>query len=280
MVKQKGPKYVAVSVVNVIIGQGLLLFFHAILHINQTLANVLAVCISAVPAYYMSRAWVWGRKGKSHFKTEVLPFWIFIAVGLIFSTIDGGRRLRIAGINGENVADLTVLPEAPAEHLEHVRLRHPLGGALLPDGEDVHHADLSSPKSSWVRTSSRPSKARKLCVRPKRPRASAPPTAPDPPPSGSRAAGAGRGRSRLHAARRRAGVVRGGRLGSDRWVADARDRQLLRQVLDLSRCGRRRTRHGAVRRSITIGARRRTSRAGNGTSPTSSTPSSVRPEPA
>ena len=56
------------------------------LHWYEPLANTVSVCISAVPAYYLSRAWVWGRSGKSHFKTEVLPFWIFIAIGLVFST--------------------------------------------------------------------------------------------------------------------------------------------------------------------------------------------------
>lgn len=109
MIRQKGPKYVAVSVVNVIVGQGLLLLFHAILHVPQTLSNVLAVCISAVPAYYMSRAWVWGRKGKSHFKTEVLPFWIFIGVGLVFSTVMVAVGSRIAGVNDSDVADLTLI---------------------------------------------------------------------------------------------------------------------------------------------------------------------------
>jgi len=98
-VKNKGLKYGAVSIVNVVIGQGLLIFFNVfVFHANDaateaqkvnltTLSNILAVCISAVPAYYLSRAWVWGKKGKSHFKKEVLPFWIFVAVGLVFSTI-------------------------------------------------------------------------------------------------------------------------------------------------------------------------------------------------
>jgi len=85
-VKEKGVKYMGVSVINVVVGQGLLLVFHAGLHWNQALSNALAVLISAVPAYYLSRAWVWGRSGKSHFKTEVLPFWIFVGIGLVFST--------------------------------------------------------------------------------------------------------------------------------------------------------------------------------------------------
>lgn len=109
MIRQKGPKYVAVSVVNVIVGQGLLIFFHVVLHIGQTLSNIMAVSISAVPAFYMSRAWVWGRKGKSHFKTEVLPFWLFIGVGLIFSTAMVAIGSRIFGVSGSDVADLTTL---------------------------------------------------------------------------------------------------------------------------------------------------------------------------
>jgi putative flippase GtrA len=109
MIRQKGPKYVAVSVVNVIIGQGLLLTFHVVLHIGQTLSNIMAVSISAVPAFYMSRAWVWGRKGKSHFKTEVLPFWLFICVGLVFSTTMVAVGSRVFGVSGTEVADLTPL---------------------------------------------------------------------------------------------------------------------------------------------------------------------------
>ena len=43
--------------------------------------------MSAVPAYYMNRAWVWGKRGKSHWKKEVLPFWLFTAAGLLLSTV-------------------------------------------------------------------------------------------------------------------------------------------------------------------------------------------------
>jgi len=85
-VKEKGLKYMGVSVINVVVGQTLLLTFHAILGWPQALANALAVLISAFPAYYLSRKWVWGKSGKSHFKKEVLPFWIFVFIGLVFST--------------------------------------------------------------------------------------------------------------------------------------------------------------------------------------------------
>lgn len=85
-VRSKGMKYSAVSVVNVIVGQGLILFFHGIMHWGASRSNVAAVLLSAVPAYYLNRIWVWGVRGRSNWKTEVLPFWIFVAIGLVMST--------------------------------------------------------------------------------------------------------------------------------------------------------------------------------------------------
>lgn len=86
-VKAKGLKYSMVSVVNLVTGQLLLLIFQKAFGFSPTEANVAAVCISAVPAYYLSRRWVWGRSGRSSFKREVLPFWIFVAIGLVLSTV-------------------------------------------------------------------------------------------------------------------------------------------------------------------------------------------------
>jgi putative flippase GtrA len=106
--REKGPRYIAVSVVNVIVGQGLLLLFHAVLHWNQVVANAVSVCISAVPAYYLSRAWVWGRTGRSHFKTEVLPFWIFIGIGLVFSTAMVALVSHLTGAASTPASQLTL----------------------------------------------------------------------------------------------------------------------------------------------------------------------------
>ena len=40
-----------------------------------------------MPAYYLNRAWVWGKRGKSHLTKEVVPFWAFAFSGLVLSTI-------------------------------------------------------------------------------------------------------------------------------------------------------------------------------------------------
>ena len=94
-VKSHGLRYSAASVVNVIIGQALLFVLLRAFtwgtdwtnDVSWTVANILAVSLSAVPAYYLNRAWVWGKRGRSHLTREILPFWGFAFAGLVLSTL-------------------------------------------------------------------------------------------------------------------------------------------------------------------------------------------------
>lgn len=45
--------------------------------------NLLAV----IPSYYLSRAWAWGKRGKSHFMKEVVPYWAMALFGIAFSLL-------------------------------------------------------------------------------------------------------------------------------------------------------------------------------------------------
>lgn len=86
-IKDKGLKYAGVSVFNVILGQGLLLVFDTLWGWPKVAANFWAAVISAGPAYILSRAWVWNKKGKNSLFTEVLPFWGFAVLGLVISSV-------------------------------------------------------------------------------------------------------------------------------------------------------------------------------------------------
>ncbi len=77
-------RYSLVSVVSVAVSQVVL--FIAQSFWSARTSNIIAVCISAVPSYYLNRAWAWGKTGKSRFMTEILPFWGLALLGLIFST--------------------------------------------------------------------------------------------------------------------------------------------------------------------------------------------------
>ncbi len=84
---EKAAKYLAVTVVNVVVGQGLLIVCSAGLGWAFLPSNVVAVSLSAIPAFILYRRWVWGRGGKAHLTREVLPFWGLALLGLVFSSI-------------------------------------------------------------------------------------------------------------------------------------------------------------------------------------------------
>ncbi len=83
---KKWVRYSAVSVISVVISQLLLAFAFGVIHWTARASNVFAVCLSAVPSYYLNRAWAWGKRGRSHLLKEVVPFWGMALLGLLLST--------------------------------------------------------------------------------------------------------------------------------------------------------------------------------------------------
>ncbi|MGH9277893.1 MAG: GtrA family protein [Acidimicrobiales bacterium] len=83
---KKWVRYSMVSVISVVVSQVLLLIAFGLLHLSARWANILAVGLSAIPSYYLNRSWAWGKKSRSHFMKEVVPFWTMAFIGLVFST--------------------------------------------------------------------------------------------------------------------------------------------------------------------------------------------------
>ena len=54
---------------------------------GPALANIFAVGVSAIPSYYLNRAWAWGKRGRSHLLKEVIPFWALAFLGWLLSTL-------------------------------------------------------------------------------------------------------------------------------------------------------------------------------------------------
>lgn len=83
---KKFVRYSMVSVVSVITYEILLFITLGLLHWSARSANITAVMVSAIPSYWLNRAWAWGKSGRSHLLKEVVPFWAMALIGLIFST--------------------------------------------------------------------------------------------------------------------------------------------------------------------------------------------------
>ena len=84
-----GPKLVrfaAVSVFNVMLGQAMLLGAQVLLGWPAVTANVVSVCVGAVPAYLLSRYWVWEKRGRNRVLGEIVPFWSLALIGFVVST--------------------------------------------------------------------------------------------------------------------------------------------------------------------------------------------------
>jgi putative flippase GtrA len=80
-------KYTMVSIISVIISQALLALAFGVFGWTAAWSNVFAVALSSLPAYYLNRAWAWGKRGKSHWLKEVVPFWAMSFLGLALSTV-------------------------------------------------------------------------------------------------------------------------------------------------------------------------------------------------
>jgi putative flippase GtrA len=86
---QYGTKLIrfgAVSAFNVVFGQSLLYGAQTVLEWTAVGSNVFSVTVSAIPAYLLSRYWVWQKRGKNHLMKEVLPFWSLAVLGFVLST--------------------------------------------------------------------------------------------------------------------------------------------------------------------------------------------------
>lgn len=86
-VRARGPRYLAVAVANLLFGQALLLVAVTVWSgSDRWLVNAATVAIAAGPAYHANRTWVWDRRGPSDLRREIVPFWIFVAAGLVLTT--------------------------------------------------------------------------------------------------------------------------------------------------------------------------------------------------
>jgi putative flippase GtrA len=80
-------RYGSCSAISTVVSLGGLYLFYRVVGLGPGWANIIATTIATVPSYYLNRMWAWGRTGRSHFKREVVPFWIIAFVSLGISSL-------------------------------------------------------------------------------------------------------------------------------------------------------------------------------------------------
>jgi len=93
-------RYLMVSAFNFVGHQGLLYIANSVWGWSGGVANMFAACVMSLPAYLLSRAWVWEVDGRHDMRRQVLPFWAITFAGLIVSTLmaAGADQLFGAGL--------------------------------------------------------------------------------------------------------------------------------------------------------------------------------------
>ena len=79
-------RYSGISAFNVLFGQGLLIFFRLQLGFTGWVANVLAVTVGSIPAFFLNKRYVWRNQGRMKVRTELVPFLSVNGLGLLVST--------------------------------------------------------------------------------------------------------------------------------------------------------------------------------------------------
>ena len=130
--------YAAVSGVATIITQVVLATLHGVVGWRASVSNIIAVCVATPVSYYMNRAWVWGKRGRSKIGKEVAPFWAFSIAGLFLSTLLVGLVAVWQGLpTGQKP---TVFQQLQINAANVVGFAHPLGGAVLRARQDLVQA--------------------------------------------------------------------------------------------------------------------------------------------
>jgi putative flippase GtrA len=83
-------------VVNVVVGQSMLVLANKGFGWTFVESNVFAVTVSAFPAYVLSRRWIWQKKGNNHLWKEVVPFWSLAFLGLGLSTVAAALAQQVS----------------------------------------------------------------------------------------------------------------------------------------------------------------------------------------
>lgn len=105
---RKGLRYAAVSAVAIVVSLATLGFCYGVLHLSAAWSQTIAVVVSTIPSYYLNRAWVWGKNGKSHLWKEVVPFWVISIAQYLISVavINFGERHVIAATDSKALQTL------------------------------------------------------------------------------------------------------------------------------------------------------------------------------
>ncbi len=85
---RKVVRFTSVSVISTVVSFtaiSIIYGFHLLTGVIES--TVAGNLIATVPSYYLNRTWTWGKRGRSHFRKEIVPFWTMSFLGIAVSML-------------------------------------------------------------------------------------------------------------------------------------------------------------------------------------------------
>jgi putative flippase GtrA len=109
---KKMIRYSMVSAISTLMAFTVLGIVFGVLRLwTEVPSAIFANVVMIVPNYYLNRAWVWGKFGRSSWRREVLPFWIISVWGIVLSiaTAAVAHHVSVANHLSHNAATTLLL---------------------------------------------------------------------------------------------------------------------------------------------------------------------------
>lgn len=79
-------RFALVSIISVSVSLVLLTLVFGYLHLwSEVPSSLFANVLAGIPAYFLTRQWVWQRSGRSHLWSEVVPFWVISLASIVLA---------------------------------------------------------------------------------------------------------------------------------------------------------------------------------------------------
>ncbi|MBU6496301.1 MAG: GtrA family protein [Acidobacteria bacterium] len=81
-------RFTAASAITTAVSNGTILLSYG-LHVIDGIftATLVGNLVAILPSYYLTRAWAWGKRGRSHWRREVIPYWSLSLIGIAFAML-------------------------------------------------------------------------------------------------------------------------------------------------------------------------------------------------
>jgi len=93
-------RFASVSAISTVVSFTTISIVYGTKLVNGEIAStVVGNMVATIPSYYLNRTWTWGKTGRSHFRREILPFWLMAVLGTTFSIFGATLAKHVISTN-------------------------------------------------------------------------------------------------------------------------------------------------------------------------------------